>query len=488
MKKLLKCVSIFILMFAVAVGVKASPIDDVIEAKKASLKYAKPSNEEEVYSMMDYFSEVYEGYNLQNCNTEGTKCDLYHSGDQEKTETIDIEFIYDESVKKVADALLKKFGTEPKTFYMNDIESINYFYANKAYIDAHPEVTQDPYFDGFALTLPSFSSELKKYLEYNNFDVRVGMGEDSPYFSSQGGGIQFWYNDTLYGVGPLVHVVMPYVVYIPEDATDIEQAIKDRLGKYFDIKSVTANSKTVAEIMEEADAEFENMWNQLSDGEKEHYDSKQSYIDFLKQENILSEHAPAHFLTLAMNQRYDVTFADEWETTLVVIKDNEKANDTRKVITNDAGTGVEISTDSLIPIDALIKVARITSGDEYDKIIGIIKNTNVEMFDLKLFSTSEDKFITKLEDGKFKVKLPIKEEFKGKNLKVYYVDADNKVEEYKVTISDDGNYAIFETDHFSIYTLAEDGVANPKTGDTILTFIAMFVISTLFLLKVKKYN
>ena len=82
----------------------------------------------------------------------------------------------------------------------------------------------------------------------------------------------------------------------------------------------------------------------------------------------------------------------------------------------------------------------------------------------------------------------------------------DKVVEHKVTISDDGKYAIFTTNHFSIYTLASTGekttestVAtpiaatnkdNPATGDNILTYITLLIISCLGLttLVIKRYK
>ena len=75
------------------------------------------------------------------------------------------------------------------------------------------------------------------------------------------------------------------------------------------------------------------------------------------------------------------------------------------------------------------------------------------MFDISLFSNSVNKYISKLENGSFEVRIPINEKFKDKNLVVYYVDDIGKVTEYPVEISN--NEAIFKTNHFSIYTLAE---------------------------------
>ena len=92
-------------------------------------------------------------------------------------------------------------------------------------------------------------------------------------------------------------------------------------------------------------------------------------------------------------------------------------------------------------------------------------------------------YITKLDNGTFEVRIPVSKSLKGKDLIVYYVDNDNKVTEYKVTISAD--YAVFNTNHFSIYTLAENhktdtqNISNPQTGDNILFYIGVLGLSVI---------
>lgn len=132
------------------------------------------------------------------------------------------------------------------------------------------------------------------------------------------------------------------------------------------------------------------------------------------------------------------------------------------------------------------------------------------MFDLKLFSNSLNDYITELENGYFAVKIPVTEKFKNGNLVVYYVTDDGKVEEHEVTLTD--GYAVFTTNHFSVYTLAEkvtesepikdpennnnnNTVENgetennnnnakadvPKTGDNIITYVIIFLASAVAL-------
>ncbi len=101
------------------------------------------------------------------------------------------------------------------------------------------------------------------------------------------------------------------------------------------------------------------------------------------------------------------------------------------------------------------------------------------MYDLKLFSKSLDNYVSKLVNGSFEVKIPIKDEYKNKNLIAYYVDDNGKVTEYEVTVKD--GYAIFNTDHFSIYTLGVKNVNNPQTGDNIINSVILAFVSIICL-------
>ena len=77
---------------------------------------------------------------------------------------------------------------------------------------------------------------LRKALEYSNFDVKVGLGQSAyGLFDAAGGNLLFFYDGTLYGVGPLTLVYGRPVIYVPEDTTDVVKAIKDRLEKYFTV-------------------------------------------------------------------------------------------------------------------------------------------------------------------------------------------------------------------------------------------------------------
>ena len=132
-----------------------------------------------------------------------------------------------------------------------------------------------------------------------------------------------------------------------------------------------------------------------------------------------------------------------------------------------------------------------------------IMNTEIQnMFDLKLYSNAQNKYIKKLDNGTFEVRIPINNELKNKELVVYYVDENNNKQVYDVTIKD--GYAIFNTNHFSIYTLAEkssstetktpsitkeekkEDIKNPATSDNITYYVILTAISILGIVLSKK--
>lgn len=175
---------------------------------------------------------------------------------------------------------------------------------------------------------------------------------------------------------------------------------------------------------------------------------------------------------------YKVIIGDNTYYTLIRSDSSKMVETTYR--TSDILTDVSISSSNkTIPYDALVNVRKITDGETYKKILDILKLTNSEMYDLKLFSKSLDNYVSKLVNGSFEVKIPIKDEYKNKNLIAYYVDDNGKVTEYEVTVKD--GYAIFNTDHFSIYTLGVKNVNNPQTGDNIINSVILAFVSIICL-------
>lgn len=421
-------------------------------------------------------------------NSDFTKCTIYYGKAYLPKETdqfkeVEISYVYDKNVKMVVDSLVTKLD-EKNVFNLNEIEYINYLL----------NLSEDA-------CMANYSSELKKAINYKNFSIDVRLGDDHPFFTERGGDARFTYNNTLYYTKPMTTTQAKHIIYVDNNSTDILQAVKTRLVKVFGDDFNITEKGTVASFLELEKQNFMEEYNpNITQGQ---YSSAEEYAVERMNENYYNEDGIYHFMVEnnVYEKYYELTINGN-KVNFLVIKDSSKVNDDANLITNDVNSDITINTKTaLIPFDTLIQVSKITSGTEYDKIVKILEIANGEIFDLKLYSNSIGKYITKLKDGKFEVKIPINEKLKGKNLIVYYVDENEKVEEHEVIVKD--GYAIFTTDHFSVYTLAEKVDVNkpteelptkgekdetPKTGtiDIINYVLVITLISVVGIIAIKK--
>ena len=263
-------------------------------------------------------------------------------------------------------------------------------------------------------------------------------------------------------------------------------------GYYSDLMELNsawdaANQQRDDALILKNNAEYEvmNCENELS--------YAQGYLDYIEDE-YNNEDGEMHFLTEAAGgYAFCLDIADQ-QRWFVAMKDSDKMI-IPEYKSSDASTDVSVeSTDSSVPLDTLISVDKMTEGKEYDEIMDVLKVGNHETFDIKLFSGTLNNYITKLSNGKFQVKIPIGATLKDKNLIVYYVDEKLQVHEYEVRIAD--GYAAFETDHFSVYTLADkvtsvqlpvaslEAVADADKGLTVETSKAIVTLDTKTLEKI----
>ena len=185
----------------------------------------------------------------------------------------------------------------------------------------------------------------------------------------------------------------------------------------------------------------------------------------------------------------------------LIIKDSSKMKDIEEQSTSDVMTNISISMNSpSLPLDTSIMVDEIQKDSQkYKEITNKLTDYNTDnalVYDLKLYSSSNRDYITKLDNGLFEVKIPVSKELEGKDLIVYYVSENGKVEEHEVTVKD--GYATFTTNHFSIYTLAEKKatssgeveteIENPNTYDDILTYCVIGLISLVTLCMLGLYS
>ena len=509
MKRLIKnnLISKILVIFVLAatllavkqIRVSALTDAEIIENKEITLKSVPITDEDSLLQANEslYFET---GYGLTDCNSTYTVCSVYKELDEENIVATGVTIIYeyDEDVKTVVDNILKNVPSGGKQFYIEDIYMIRWI-LDQVELDKVDENNE-------GINPIKYSPEFNSFIGYNNFFFEPRMGEDTMYANFAEGTVQFKYNGTIYGYGHMATRVN-HVVYVDDDETDIEGAIKERLSKYFNIAEVVKDTDVTIEdlINDELDmyrddyntcvtlkALQQELAGLTDQAEREAKEAEIQALNYYGPTDLDEQYESADAYAAAMREAitdedsidalwniadkvlpnvYVITFTDGGEELssgipVFVAKDSSKVFDGElEVKTRDAKSGVtinNISTSKKLPFDTLIKVSKLTSGTEYNNIVNILESLideeNIDMFDLRLFSNAIENYITKLDDGTFEVKIPISDKLKdATSLIVYYVDEDNHIHEYTTTfeIKDNVKYAVFTTDHFSIYTLAE---------------------------------
>lgn len=447
--------------------------DSILTDGKLVVHSVKPTSQGMAYTVIEEYTlyTKYPDYHMEwdSCNEDFTKCKIYYNAgtSNDPSKEVEISYVYDEDVKLVVDALIKKLDGKD-TFNLTDIEFINYLVNVSA-----------------GSSMANYSSELKKAIDYKNFSIDVRLGDGADFYTAKGGNANFVYDGTFYYVKSNTSAEAKHVFYVDTNTTDVLEAIKTRLTKIFGTDFNVKETDTVANFLESKKNRYKEIYNQeLSYYQGQGYRTEEEYVNEKMNENYYNEDAYYSFVTgNDIYEKYYTLTINGNEFKFLVVKDSSKINDNVGIITNDVGSDITISTSSAsIPLDTLIKVAKLTSGEEYEKIIKTLNVTNSEIFDLSLYSNSISKNIT---TGDFEVKIPITDNLKDKNLVVYYVTSEGKIEEYEVTVKD--GYAIFTTNHFSIYTLAEkissttedveEVIDNPKTNDNINSYVLLSVIA-----------
>lgn len=364
-------------------------------------------------------------YNISNCNSSYTLCELtYNSGENSETHNIEVVYKYDKNIKKMINNYLNEIPAGKKEFDVRDLEIINFWLNAK----------------GSSKYITDYSSELKGYFDYKNFNLDVRQGTTSPFSTGRSGMANFSYNNVVYGLIEQFSINADHIIYVPTETENTPEAIlnaaQERINNY------VGQEKAELTYISTAQQYYANNIGEVSD----EYDT---FADAFYYEFGL-ENVNESDLIYTVDVFYDENSGNTHN--LIIRRDSTKMiNPT--YITSDLSTDITISSDeSEIPLDTKINAKQLTSGTEYNKTKEALNLTEQATFDLKLHSDSIDGYVTTLDNGYFEVKIPIPENLKEEDLVVYYVNQNNKVTPYKVEITNDG-YAVFKTNHFSVYTL-----------------------------------
>lgn len=374
-------------------------------AKKYTSKSIKPETEDNAYIILTDLLAKDGITPIFNAEQDFTKFEGYD--DKYYYTNITVTYNYDNNIKTVVDSLTKNIPEDQDIFKMKDFEIVNFWVnGGKQFY---------------------YSSELMSCMNNKNFEFNELMGDATPFASMTAGPVTLKYDGTIYYARYMLGVEAEHVLYVPTNTAkaDYLKVMQERVDNYIGKgKAVISDCGTVEQDTTEYPIDPQNpIFEKSSDGH-------------------------VYKMTIGENSFY------------FVIKADTESMYTPTFISSDVATDVAISANSgTLPLDTLIRVNEITGGDQYEKIMKILALENGEIYDLKLFSQALEKNITKLEDGSFEVRIPLSEKLKGKDLVAYYVDDNGNKEEHEVTIKD--GYAVFNTNHFSTYTLAEKPAETP---------------------------
>lgn len=343
----------------------------------------------------------------------------------------DVKAVYKEPTKEVVndvtpviEKITDKIGTEldtEKAFLLDDLNLINYLNTAKGEFDASVAL--------------NFSKELIELTNGSNisykFDTRCGdSGNDL--WSYLGGTAVVFYDGAAVDTTK-IGLRKCHVLYVPVETKDTDEAkiaaalkrIEEYLGTTTGIK--ISVGKTLESISNE-----EYDWNEF-----DFFDEKTSGTNY-----------------------FNVTINGETYK-FVISKSDKVKEEAPKYVGSNLGSNITItSDDTTIPLDTAITAKKVEKE--------IIKNTlgtdKYEAYDISLYSNAKQTNITKLENSKFEVSLPIPESLKGKDITVYYITDAGEKEEHTATIKGD-DMLTFETNHFSTYVVAEKVVENNKQED-----------------------
>lgn len=137
----------------------------------------------------------------------------------------------------------------------------------------------------------------------------------------------------------------------------------------------------------------------------------------------------------------------------IIVKREEPTD----INSQDNKTNIKLETDtSVVPEDTKLVAEKITTGESYNIVVATLGDTidKFVLYDITLKSNG----VKVQPNGKVKISIPIPDGFNKEKLVVYRINEDGTKVKYDVKIEtiEGKEYATFETDHFSLYTLALD--------------------------------
>lgn len=391
------------------------------DGKNATLKMEKPTDGGEFYIILEnVLNELLndQKYKVSAHSTNGelTNCniEIINRNTSEVIETYNINVTYDEPEEnEFINSIIKNMKT-PKDvidfenyYHVSDLNLINLYMVGDLWSQNEAKMLK-------------FSKDFIDLSEGSDvsFYLITRAGGSGHMFNFAVGDMSLFYDGYCYGnIGTGIY--LQNVIYIPKNTKE-----------------------TSEEYVKAAQKRIDNYLGKNNKIKVTYGGTLNSLEDYINEEDILQKEKND-------GNYYNITIEGKTYK-FYIMKGSDEQLKKPKYRGKHIKSDIKITTDnSEVPLDTHLTVETVKS-EEIKKAIG---TDNYEAYDIKLYSNTKDVSITKLDNGKFLVEIPVSSSLNGKNIVTYYLNSNNELEEYETVVKD--GVASFETDHFSTYILAE---------------------------------
>lgn len=167
----------------------------------------------------------------------------------------------------------------------------------------------------------------------------------------------------------------------------------------------------------------------------------------------------------AGKQTVTVTVGDQSVSFDVTVTASENPS---PVVIDDKETGIRLeASEGVVPSDTVLKAEKVTDGENFTIVDKALTDTADKWvaYDIRLLSDNAEI----QPNGKVKIAIPRPTELNADKLALFHVAQDGKLTQISYTLDEATDRIVFETDHFSLYVVAEtsetdSGSSNPPTG------------------------
>lgn len=167
----------------------------------------------------------------------------------------------------------------------------------------------------------------------------------------------------------------------------------------------------------------------------------------------------------AGKQTVTVTYGGQSVTFDVTVTASENPS---PIVIDDKETGIRLeASEGVVPSDTVLKTEKVTDGENFTIVDKALTDTADKWvaYDISLLSDNAEI----QPNGKVKIAIPRPTELNADKLALFHVAEDGKLTPISFTLDEATDSVVFETDHFSLYVVAEktgtdSGSSNPPTG------------------------